>query len=265
MVRLFYMDLHPPVLHISKSSSASVTRLGENGWHLEIAAHKHLGYHLAQLDDHGVLPRRSFIWRPPLTFSLQARASAEDLPGTWGFGLWNDPFSFLLAYNQFVPRLPTLPEAAWFFYASPHNYLSFRNDLPANGFLAATFRSLKIPTLLVDLASPALGLAFIPGAAQWVRGLLRRVVRQEAAQVNTHLTDWHTYRLLWAEETTTFYIDEVMLLQTGVSPHPPMSLVIWIDNQYAASPPTGGLKYGYLPSTAPAWLEIRDVNMDVQT
>ena len=144
-------------------------KIGENSWHLEIPARSTGGYRLAQLDDHGSLQRRDFPWKPPLTLSMEARVSAQVLPGTWGFGLWNDPFSLMLAYNKLVPRLPTFPDAAWFFHASPENYLSIRNDLPANGFLAATFRSKKMPFALLALASPILALAFIPGFAQLVR------------------------------------------------------------------------------------------------
>jgi hypothetical protein len=121
-----------------------VLKLGEGHWHLEIPASSKRGYHLAQLDDHGSFRRGDFRWKPPLTLRLQARVSAQELPGTWGFGFWNDPFSFLIGAQGMVPRLPALPDAAWLFYASPQNYLSFRDDLPAYGFLAATFRSLPI-------------------------------------------------------------------------------------------------------------------------
>ncbi len=255
------MDDHSPTMHVSKSAAASVDRLGENAWHLEIPAHQRMRYLLAQLDDPRVQRRQNFRWRPPLTFSLQARVSAEGLPGTWGFGFWNDPFSFLLGSQGVVLRLPSLPEAAWFFHASPHNYLSFRNDLPANGLLAATFRSAGIPPLVVDLASPVLAPALIPGAAQWVRGLLRRVVKQDAVQINTRATDWHDYQFTWTEESVAFSIDGIQHLQTDISPRPPLCLVLWIDNQYAALPPTGGFKYGYLPVNEPAWLEIREFRL----
>jgi hypothetical protein len=235
--------------------------MGENSWHLEIPAGNRFQYRLAQLDDHGTHRRSKFHWKPPLTFSLQARVSAEALPGTWGFGLWNDPFSFALAYNHLVPRLPALPDAAWFFHASPESYLSIRNDLPANGFLAATFSSLRIPTAVLLLSSPFLALSLIPGAAQGVRRLLRRLVNQDAVQVHARLTEWHAYRIAWEATQVIFYLDELELKRTYIVPHPLLSLVLWIDDQFAALPPRGGLRYGYLSNPEPVWMEIRELRL----
>jgi hypothetical protein len=248
-----------PDLHISKSPTSQVLKMGEGSWHLEIPAKNSGGYRLAQLDDHGLFRRGDFRWKPPLTLSLQARVSAQDLPGTWGFGLWNDPFSFLLGNEGVMLRFPALPDAVWFFHASLQNYLSFRDDLPANGFLAATFSSNKVPAALLALASPALALTLIPGAAQWVRRLLQRVIHQDAALIQTNVTDWHEYMLEWDANQIRFSLDGAKFLQTITVPHAPLSLVIWVDNQYAASPPEGRLKYGTLPNPAPAWMELRDI------
>ena len=48
---------------------------------------------------------------------------------------------------------------------------------------------------------------------------------------------------------------------TPVAPHGPLGLVIWIDNQYAALPPTGGLRFGTLANLQPAWLEIEQLEV----
>jgi hypothetical protein len=255
------MSNHIPPLHASQSPHAKVIKLGENSWHLEIPAHTKRGYQLAQLDDHGSLLRREFPWKPPLTLSLEARVSAEDLPGTWGFGLWNDPFSFMLAYNKLVPRLPTLPDAIWFFNASSQNYLSIMDDLPANGFLAATFSSKKISIALLALTSPALALTLIPGLAQVVRRMLRTVVQQDTTLVHTNVTEWHTYLLEWMPDDVRLSVDGNNVLHSSIVPLGPMSLVIWIDNQYASLPPKGGFKYGTLPNAESAWMEIRDLKL----
>jgi hypothetical protein len=250
-----------PTLHTSHSPNSRVLKIAENSWHLEIPARNKRGYRLAQLDDHGSLLRRDFPWRPPLTLSMEARVSADDLPGTWGFGFWNDPFSFMLAYNKLVPRFPTLPDAAWFFHASPQNYLSIRDDLQANGFLAATFSSKKVPIVLLALASPALALTLIPGLSQLVRRLLRGMIQQDANLVQTKVTEWHVYMLEWEPGLVRFNLDGMEIFHTNIAPHGPMSLVIWVDNQYAALPATGRLRYGTLPNPEPAWMEIRDIKL----
>jgi hypothetical protein len=183
------------------------------------------------------------------------------MPGTWGFGLWNDPFSVYMGLGGMARHLPTLPDAVWFFHASPQNYLSFRDDLPAQGFLAATFKSIKIPTLLLALASPVLALTLIPGAAQIMRRLLRRVIQQDARLIHCDMTEWHAYRLDWETGLVRFSLDGIDILQTQVVPNGPLSLVIWIDNQYAALPPRGRLRYGALPNPEPAWMEIRELSI----
>src|SRR5437588_11904819 len=78
----------------------------------------------AQIDDYGKLPRANFPWRPPLRMEVRARASLPAaragqvdesggvLRGTAGFGFWNYPFS--VRGDALM-----LPEAVWFFYASP--------------------------------------------------------------------------------------------------------------------------------------------------
>ena len=96
-----------------------------------------------------------------VTISLQARASHQEIPGTWGFGLWNDPFGMKLGFGG-KHLLPALPNAAWFFFASPPNHLSLRNDLPANGALAATFRSPPIPAWVFTPTILTLPLLLIP-------------------------------------------------------------------------------------------------------
>jgi hypothetical protein len=251
----------PPDLHISQSPDAQVVALGENSWRLEIAPDPRPAYRLAQLDDHTRLPRSDFHWKPPLTLSLKARVSSQALPGTWGFGFWNDPFSFLLGGDRQHLRIPTLPDAAWFFHASPQNYLSLRDDLPACGFLAATFRSQKVPPALLALASPVLGLTLLPQTAQLVRRVLRRQVRQAAVSIDLTVTEWHAYTLEWQADVVRFSQDGIELLRTNVVPHPPLSLVIWIDNQYAALPPAGRLHYGTLPNPESAWMEVRQIEL----
>lgn len=246
----------PPEL---KARSTPGTTLGQDSsgvWHLEIPAGPKGHYRLAQLDDYDALPRAHFPWQPPLHVSLRARVSAPGLPGTWGFGLWNDPFSLSLGLGGGERRFPALPNAAWFFHASPPNYLSFRNDLPAQGFLAATFRAPRLPAALLALAAPFGALLVVPGGAQLGRWLLRQFVRQDAAQIETDVTVWHEYELDWQADRLHMRLDGQPVLDSPVSPRGPLSLVLWIDNQFAALPPKGILAYGTLPNPQPAWIEF---------
>jgi hypothetical protein len=229
------------------SRGANVTPSG-NGWRMEIPAGDASAYRLAQLDDYTNLPRGRFPSRPPLTLSLRARASNDSIPGTWGLGLWNDPFGFSLGFGGNPFRLPALPNAIWFFHASGENFLSF-SDKPGNGFLAQTFRSPTFDARLI----PA-GLAF-PFSRKATRRRLGRVVREDGVRLSVDAADWHIYRLVWSPTRSAFWVDDALVLETSVSPRPPLGLVIWIDNQFAAFTPEGKVGFGVLKNEA-AWLEI---------
>ena len=49
-------------------------------------------------------------------------------------------------------------------------------------------------------------------------------------------------------------------LSTTCSPRPPLGLVLWIDNQFAAWTPKGQLGYGTLENPA-AWLEMEKLDI----
>jgi len=169
-------------------------------------------YRLAQLDDYALLSRKRFPHRFGFSLSLSARTSAESIPGTWGFGLWNDPFGLSLGFGGKPWRFPALPNAVWFFGASEENYLSFKDfraerseerslrrtqtkrgasstgfatnaqpsaqrDEVANGFLAQSFRSPKFHPLLI-LAGLAL-----PFSRKMTRRLLGKVIEEDGVQL----------------------------------------------------------------------------------
>ena len=111
------------------SPGASVEEFSSGGkYRLVIPAGSATQYRLAQLDDYAKIPRSRFPLRFPLTLNLSARVSSEFIPGTWGFGFWNDPFGLSLGFGGNPFRLPALPNAAWFFGASEESYLSFRAE-----------------------------------------------------------------------------------------------------------------------------------------
>lgn len=222
-------------------------------------------YRLAQLDDYAKTARSQFPLRPPLSLNLSARASHISIPGTWGFGVWNYPFGMSLGFGGTGWRLPTLPNAVWFFGASKENYLSFRDDstalrsaqreIAANGFLAQSFRSPKFHPLLI----PA-GLA-LPFSRKTTRRLLGRVIGEDGVRLRVDVSQWHRYRLDWHEDRVAFEVDDALVFESSVSPKPPLGLVIWIDNQYAAFTPGGRIGFGLLENPEPAWLEVKEIEV----
>jgi len=232
------------------TKNASVQPL-QNGWRLGIQKGDSSGYRDAQLDDYSQLPRHRFPHQS-LSLSLRAKISNISAAGTWGFGLWNDPFGLSLGFGGSPFRLPALPNAAWFFYASPQNYLSFTDDKPAQGFLAQTFRSPKFHPLLI-LAGLAL-----PFSRKVSRKLLSKVIDEDSSAVSVDVTQWHRYRLEWEAKRVLFYVDDVQVFESPVSPHPPLGVIIWIDNQYAAFTPEGKIAAGVLAGEE-EWLEVEDI------
>lgn len=236
-----------------------VEQIADGGWRLSIPAGEAGEYRLAQLDDYHNLRRPGFPWQPPGRLSLSARASGADLPGTWGFGLWNDPFGAGLAYGG-SRLLPALPQAAWFFFASKHNYLSFRQDKPAQGALAAAFRSPDVPVWPFVPLAVAVPLLLIRPLGRLARGAAGRIIQEDAASLSLDVTQWHTYSVDWQADGVHFLIDGQEAFFTSVLPRPPLGLVIWIDNQYAAWNPDGSLNFGTLQNPA-AWIEIKDLEI----
>jgi hypothetical protein len=226
-------------------------------------------YRLAQVYDYAKIPRSRFSLRAPLRLRLSARTSSDAIPGTWGFGIWNDPFGLSFGFGGNPFRLPALPNAAWFFGASEENYLSFRDasstpptnggsaqrEIAGNGFLAQTFRSPRFHPLLI----PA-GLA-LPFSRKVTRRLLGNVIGEDGVGLSVDVTQWHRYSLEWRATGVSFDVDDVRVLESPVSPNPPLGLVIWIDNQYAAFTPEGKIGFGVLENSEPAWLEIKDIDM----
>lgn len=240
----------------------------EDGYLLKIPAGDSSSYRFAQIDDYFGLPRGKFPHHS-LTLSLRAKTSNISLPGTWGFGLWNDPFGMSLGFGGRRWRLPALPNAAWFFGASQENHLSFHSGLdtprkergatrppiPANGFLAQSFRSPKFHPLLI----PA-GLVF-PFSRKAARKLLSRVIDEESSALRVDVAQWHAYRLEWGAKRAAWYVDDALVFESPVSPNPPLGLVIWIDNQFAAFPPDGKIGFGVLENPEPVWLEIENLQI----
>ncbi len=230
-------------------------------WHLQIPAGPAGQYRWAQLDDYLHRPRRQFLWQAPLRLELSARASAAGLPGTWGFGLWNDPFNASLGLNGMARRLPALPNTVWFFHAAPPNYLALSDHHPAAGFLAATFCAPRLPAALLAVGVPALPLLLWPPTARRLRRLGRYLVGEDAARLDLDVTAWHAYAFEWQQTEVRFFVDGALCFTTRCAPGGRLGVVVWIDNQYAAFHPEGRLQAGTLSNPAPAWLEVANLTL----
>jgi len=231
------------------------------GWKLMIPAGSDGTYRLAQLDDYAHIPRSRFPWRPPLTVQLRARVSAPNLPGTWGFGLWNDPFGLSIGYGGTPRRLPALPETAWFFHGSEPNSLALEDTLPAQGFFAGVFHS-SLPGWSVMAGVPALPLLVIRPLSRAIRRLASRVIREQAVLLQAEETGWQRYTIHWRRDGLVFQYNGRTVLESALTPTPPLGLVLWIDNQYAGWTERGEVRLGTL-NNPEAWLEIADLRIDL--
>ena len=218
-------------------------------------------YSNAQIDDYAGLTRSSFPWRPPVTLRLRARFSQDadadrrpGLRGTAGFGFWNDFFM--------AGRRPTLPGAAWFFYASPPSDMQFALDTPGYGWKAATIDALRPATPLM-LASTVAAVPLMNSER-----LYRRIWPhyQRALKICEQIAPaamdaWHSYTLEWGTTQVRFSVDDEVIMECASAPAGPLGLVVWLDNQYLVARPWGRLRWGLLATDGPQWLEIADLDV----
>jgi len=247
-----------PTLKPNLSAGASITPLEGSAVRLEIPPGPEGRYRLAQLDDYTGLFRKDFPWKPPVVVKLSARTSSSNIPGTWGFGLWNDPFSLSLGVGGGTRRFPALPNSAWFFNASPQNYLSLQDANPAHGFLAQTFRSNVVPAPFLALGAIGFPLMVLPVFIKVIRPILSKFIHENVSSIDHDVTQWHDYSLACGlDGDVLFQVDGEPVHETDVIPNGPLGLVLWIDNQYLALPPNGKMGYGHLENPETVWLEIK--------
>jgi hypothetical protein len=236
-------------------------------------------YSDAQLDDYAGLSRRNFPHRPPLRLALRARFShdtssdhsssprswREDRPvtrhtltGTAGFGFWNNPVGP-------QSKIPALPQAIWFFYASPPSNMALASGVPGCGWKAAGMDAGRASALTWAPVAPFVMLAC--RSPRLYRAIWPRVQRALAiaerpiAFRNGDMTDWHTYELEWRRGGARWRVDGETILETDRSPRGPLGFVAWIDNQYAVVTPQGKFKFGLRDAPFEQRLEIAEVDL----
>ena len=218
------------------------------------------GYTNVQIDDYQGLPRRQFAWHPPLRLTVRARFShaAGELCGTAGFGFWNDP---LLMTHK---RMPTLPRAIWFFYASAPSDMKLDISVPGRGWKAASIDAMRGKALawapFVPLMVPLMNLAPIYRRI-WPR--IQHDLRIREAIIPNDMRRWHTYELHWGAKHSEFRVlsdaegSSVSIL-VAPSPKGPLGFVMWQDNQYLVVTPWGRIKWGLLDVPGQQWMEVAD-------
>lgn len=214
-------------------------------------------YTNAQIDDYQGLPRRRFLWQPPLRLGIRARFShpaggdSSGLRGTAGFGFWNDPFLMT------GMRRPTLPRAIWFFHASPPSRMKLDLNVPGYGWKAATMDALRPTTLLLaPLAPLAVLLMNLPHLYRALWPSIQRAVHVRETLVEAEMTEWHTYGIEWGVGQARFIVDDRTLLQNAPSPRGPLGFVMWLDNQYMVVTPWGRMGWGLLDAPGRQWMEV---------
>ena len=235
-------------------------------------------YSDAQIDDYSGARSQRFSWRPPLRMEVRARAShpahstslspyisaeiatkrepGEEqvrrayLCGTAGFGFWNCPFTLSGAVIR-------LPDAIWFFAASPPSNMALVPGMPGWGWKAQVVHAHRWQALAAGVPTlGSLAWARLSGreevAARWVQ---RVSGAQEAVLDAIDLREWHDYTLEWRREEARFWVDNALVLVVPEPPPGPLGFVAWIDNQYAIATPRGAFRFGTLDS-GPEWLAI---------
>jgi hypothetical protein len=159
-------------------------------------------------------------------------------------------------------RVPTLPRAVWFFYASPSSDMKLDLKVAGHGWKAATVDALRpLALLLAPLALPAILLMNLHRFYHTLWPPIQQSLKVREAKVGADMTGWHTYALDWGRECTAFHVDESPLLQAP-SPAGPLGFVMWLDNQYMVATPQGRFRWGLEDAPGRQWMEVERLNIE---
>ncbi len=221
----------------------------------------------AQIDDYATLARSAFPWTPPLRMEVRACSShpaaqtkctvesTTVLQGTAGFGFWNYPFSIR-------GDVLFLPEAVWFFYASPPSNMALVPDIPSWGWKAQVIHSMRLGALTATIPT-ALSTIWgrISGETRYAAHWLQKLSGAQEAIIPVAMDSWHTYTLEWRQTEARFWVDGKLILTAPQPPTRPLGFVAWLDNQYAIATPHGVMRFGSVPC-GPEWFGIDSVKIE---
>lgn len=216
------------------------------------------GYADAQIQDYGAgTGRHRFPFLPGLEMQVTAKFSHEaaQLKGTAGFGFWNAP------YGDPSVKRPSLPQAIWFFFASPENHLPFAPE-PGYGWFAATLDTSAWQALSLLPASPLLLLLNqFPVIHRRLWPWMQHHMQITAVSLPINMTDWHTYRLNWQANGSQFWVDDTHLQTTPHTPKGPLGFVCWIDNQYLVAKANGRFRWGTISTQQTQTLHLKTIRI----
>ena len=200
-----------------------------------------VGYSNAQITDYAY-DRLNFDWRPPLRLTVTAWATGDPV-GTAGFGFWNHPFS------PDVQRFPRLPQAVWFFFASPPSNMALARSVPGHGWKAAQIDATGRRLLALAPLAPLAALAYRSRRfyERWFPPLQRAMRIGERLLDPGLLADWHTYAIEWQADRARFAVDGETVLETAAAPRGPAGFIAWMDTRWAVVTPQGRLGFGLTP------------------
>lgn len=207
-----------------------------------------------EIGDYRLVARSRLPWRPPLVCTARLRAShpAGELYGTAGFGFWNAP-------GDPAAGVGALPNALWFFSASPRSALAWDPRSPPWGWKAGAIASGDLPAPILALGNLVLK---VPGLAKLaVRAGSRAIGAREIALPAASLAEWHTYRLEWRRDLAQFWVDDQLLLSTSSPPAGPLGFVAWMDNQVAVLTHDGQLSFATESIPHPQWLDLSSLHI----
>lgn len=251
----------------------------ESGLRLALPAVASGIYADAQIDDYTSLSRSQFPWRPPLRMRVRARAShtanvtvgqrdagqsglggmdaaQQSLRGTAGFGFWNYPFSPTGAVLG-------LPDAVWFFAASPPSNMALVPGVAGWGWKAQVVHAQRLGALVaVPPTLASMAWARLSGDARWAERWVQRLSgAAEVELAGADLRVWHEYSLEWTAQQARFSVDGIEVLLVPQPPRGPLGFVAWIDNQFAVATPGGRLRFGTVASES-QWLDLQSLQIE---
>jgi len=160
-------------------------------------------------------------------------------------------------------RRPALPQAIWFFHASPPGNMKLDRRVPGHGWKAAAIDAGRPAAWLLAPLAPLAVLLMrfeTPYRALWPR--IQRALHIQEALVRDDMTAWHTYVIDWGTRRSRFFVDGRSLGRSFPSPHGPLGLVVWLDNQYMIVTPQGRFRWGLLDIQGEQWMEVEQLSVE---